>query len=64
MAVGGANAGLQSALNVQTSPVIPSSSASQPHMWTYFWFILAVLTVLGFHIRVFGRPVPPAAQFP
>jgi hypothetical protein len=60
-----AGVGVQSALNVQTSPVVPNaSSASQPHFWTYFWFILAVLTVIGFHIRIFGRPVPPAANFP
>lgn len=60
-----AGVGVQSALNVQTSPVIPQSGvASRPHVWSYIWFTLAVLTVLGFHIRMFGRPVPPAAQFP
>lgn len=60
-----AGVGVQSALNVQTSPVIPQSgAAAQPHIWSYIWFILALLTVIGFHIRIFGRPVPPAANFP
>lgn len=61
-----AGVGVQSALNVQTSPVLSGASgaSTQPHVWTYIWFLLAVLVVLGFHIRVFGRPLPPAANFP
>lgn len=57
--------GVQSALNVQTSPVISAGGAStQPHIWTYIWFFLAICVILGFHIRVFGHPLPPAANFP
>lgn len=56
---------LASAVDVNSSPVIPMAGAAQkPHVWTWIWFVLAVLVVLGFHIRVFGRPVPPAASFP
>jgi hypothetical protein len=57
--------GIQSELSVNTQPVIPDSSmAAQPHVWAWIWFVLAVLVVLGFHIRVFGRPIPPAAKMP
>jgi hypothetical protein len=58
-------AGLQSSLNVQSQPVIPSTSAlSSASTWAWIWFILAMLTIIGFHVRVFGHPVPPAARFP
>jgi len=58
-------AGLQSELSVSSQPVIPNSSmASSPHIWSWICFIVAVLVILGFHIRIFGRPVPPAARFP
>lgn len=60
----GATAGVQSELNVETSPVIPASGAMKPHTWTWIWFFLAVLVIIGFHIRLFGRAVPPAAHFP
>jgi len=62
----GASAGVQSSIDVNTSPVIATGGGalSAPHTWSWIWFVLAVLTVLGFHIRVFGRPVPPAATFP
>ena len=57
--------GIQSDLSVSSQPVIAASSlASQPHVWTWIWFVIAVLVVLGFHIRVFGRPIPPAARMP
>lgn len=57
--------GIQSDLSVNSQPVIPQSSmASQPHVWSWIWFAVAVLVVLGFHIRVFGRPIPPAAKMP
>lgn len=60
-----AGVGVQSALNVQTSPVIPGGgAATSPHIWTYMWAVLAVLVIMGFHIRVFGHPLPPAANFP
>jgi hypothetical protein len=58
-------AGLQSDLSVSSQPVIPNSSmASQPHVWSWIWFVVAVLIVLGFHIRVFGHPVPPSVHMP
>ena len=58
-------AGLQSTLSVDSQPVIPNSSmASSPHVWSWVWFVVAVIVILGFHIRIFGRAVPPAANFP
>jgi hypothetical protein len=58
-------AGLQSEMSVSSQPVIAASSmASQPAVWSWIWFVLAVLIVLGFHIRVFGQPIPPAAGRP
>jgi hypothetical protein len=60
-----ATAGVQSSIDVNTSPVITSTgNLSRPHMWTWIWFVIAVLVVLGFHVRVFGHPIPPAASFP
>jgi hypothetical protein len=60
-----AGPGLQSDLSVSSQPVIPNSSfASSPHVWSWIWFAVAVLVILGFHIRIFGRAVPPAARFP
>jgi hypothetical protein len=58
-------AGVQSTLDVESSPVIGTSSAfSSPHVWTWAWFVIAIFVVLGFHIRMFGRPLPPTANFP
>jgi hypothetical protein len=61
-----ATAGVQSTLDVEASPVIGSSSSmiGQPATWTWIWFGAAILVIIGFHVRVFGRAVPPAAQFP
>lgn len=60
-----AGVGLQSDLSVSSQPVIPGASmASQPHVWSWIWFVLAVLVVLGFHIRIFGQPIPPASGLP
>jgi hypothetical protein len=60
-----AGPGLQSELSVSAVPVVPNASfASQPHIWSWIWFVVAVLVILGFHIRIFGRPIPPAAAFP
>jgi len=60
-----ATAGVQSNIDVEGVPVIPmAGSLSRPHVWTWIWFLLAVLIVLGFHVRVFGHPVPPSANFP
>jgi hypothetical protein len=56
--------GLQSDTSV-SSPVIPNSGmASKPHVWAWIWFVVAVCVILGFHIRMFGQPIPPAASFP
>lgn len=60
-----AGPGLQSSMSVNANPVISGSNvASQPHVWTWIWFVVAVLVILGFHIRIFGQPIPPAANFP
>lgn len=57
--------GLQSDMSVSSQPVIPAASlAAKPHVWSWIWFVLAIMVVLGFHIRVFGRPIPPAARMP
>jgi len=57
--------GLQSELSVSSQPVIAKAGfGSQPHVWSWIWFVVAVLVILGFHIRIFGTPVPPAARFP
>lgn len=60
-----AGPGLQSDVSVNSSPVIPNSGfASRPHIWSWIWFFVAVVIVLGFHVRLFGRAIPPAANFP
>ena len=65
MATATASPGLQSSVDVNSQPVIPSASAvSQPHVWSWIWFALALLVIVGFHIRMFGRAIPPAARFP
>lgn len=57
--------GLQSDMSVSSLPVIGNSgAASKPHVWAWIWFTVAVLIILGFHVRIFGTPVPPAARFP
>lgn len=57
--------GLQSSIDVNASPVIPGGSPlSRPHTWSWIWFVVAVFVVAGFHIRVFGTVVPPAARLP
>lgn len=58
--------GVQSTVDVESSPVIPQSNGrlGNPAVWTWIWFGLAVLVIMGFHVRVFGHPVPPAASFP
>lgn len=60
-----ATAGVQSSLDVESSPVIPGTNImSQSHIWSWIWFVVAVLVILGFHIRVFGQAIPPGANFP
>ena len=57
--------GLRSSIDVNASPVIPHSKwASQASTWSWIWFVVALLIIIGFHIRIFGRAVPPAARFP
>lgn len=57
--------GLQSAVDVNASPVIPGGTPlSRESTWSWIWFILAILTIAGFHIRIFGAAIPPAARFP
>lgn len=65
MATATANVGVQSSVDVNASPVIPGTTAlAQPAIWSWIWFVLAMLVILGFHIRMFGRAVPPSARFP
>ena len=59
-----AQAGVQSELNVESSPVVPGKNMMGAHVWSWIWFGLAVLVIIGFHIRMFGHAVPPAAHFP
>lgn len=59
-----AQAGIQSEINVESSPVVPGRSMMAAHTWSWIWFGLSVLVIIGFHIRVFGHAVPPAANFP
>lgn len=60
-----ATAGVQSAVDVNTQSVVASAgAASKPHVWSWIWFVVAVLVIAGFHVRVFGHPVPPATRFP
>jgi hypothetical protein len=60
-----ATAGVQSSIDVQSSPVLADTNmTSMPHTWSWIWFVIAILVVLGFHVRVFGHPVPPAPNFP
>lgn len=59
-----ATAGIQSTIDVSSSPTVGGGMTSSPATWSWIWFILAVVVILGFHIRVFGRPIPPAARFP
>jgi hypothetical protein len=59
-----ASAGVQSEINVESSPVIPTNAVTKPHVWTWIWFVVALLIITGFHIRMFGAVVPPTARFP
>ena len=60
-----AEPGLQSRIETENSPMIPGMSPlGKSHTWSWIWFILAILVVAGFHIRVFGAAVPPAPRFP
>jgi hypothetical protein len=66
MAVGVATEpGLQSRIDVNSVPVIPSIGVlGQPYTWSWIWFVVAILIVAGFHIKVFGAAVPPSPRFP
>ena len=53
--------GLQSRLDVESQPVIPGTSRmGSAATWSWIWFIVAILVVIGFHVRVFGQVVPPS----
>lgn len=41
-----------------------SSRAGSPAFWSYVWVAVAVAVIVGFHVRVFGIPLPPNARFP
>lgn len=66
MAVGvTAQPGLQSEIETNSVPVIPSMSPlGKSETWSWIWFVLAILVITGFHIKVFGAAVPPAPRFP
>lgn len=60
-----AGAGIQSEINVESSPVIGMpSGVSVPSTWTWIWFVAAMLIIVGFHVKMFGRAIPPSANFP
>jgi hypothetical protein len=59
-----AQVGVQSELEVNSSPVARQMTPASPATWSIIWFVVAVLVIIGFHIRIFGHPVPPAASFP
>lgn len=60
-----AAAGVQSELDVESNSAVASNgSGLQISHWTWIWFVLALLVIIGFHIRMFGHVVPPAAHFP
>lgn len=41
-----------------------AKTAGSPAFWSYVWVAVAALIILGFHVRVFGVPLPPNARFP
>lgn len=55
--------GVQSSVDVNQAPTVNMSPAASPSTWSMIWFVVAVLVVIGFHIKVFGHPVPPATRF-
>lgn len=59
-----AGVGVQSELDVESSPTVPGSTGMSISTWSWIWFGVALLIIIGFHVRIFGRPLPPAARFP
>lgn len=60
-----AQPGLASSIDVNAQPVIPGGTPlSRSATWSWIWFVAALLVIAGFHIKVFGAAVPPAARFP
>ena len=59
-----AAAGVQSELDVESNSAVVGGSGLSISHWTWIWFALALLVIIGFHIRMFGHVVPPAARFP
>lgn len=58
-----ASAGLQSEVDVNSVPTV-GGMTTKPATWTFIWFGLALLIIVGFHVRLFGRAIPPSANFP
>ena len=56
-----ATVGIQSQLDVNASPTVGMATSS-PATWSWIWFVAAVLVIAGFHIRMFGHPIPPASS--
>lgn len=61
-----AQAGVQSTIDVNSSPTVPAgvSGVAKPHVWSWIWFFVALLIIVGFHVRIFGKVVPPTTHFP
>lgn len=57
--------GLQSSIDVNAQPVIPGGTPlSRDYVWSWIWFVVAILVIAGFHVKIFGQAVPPAARLP
>lgn len=54
--------GVQSSVDVNQAPTVNMSPSASPSTWSFIWFFVAVLVVLGFHIKIFGHPVPPVSR--
>lgn len=55
--------GVQSTLDVNEAPTVGMKPTSVS-TWAWIWFIVAVLVIVGFHVKVFGHPIPPSPNFP
>lgn len=55
--------GIQSQMDVNENSTV-GMKPTNPSTWSWIWFVLAVLVIAGFHIRVFGQVIPPTANLP
>ena len=62
--MGNAAPGLQSEVDVNSVPTVGGMNAGKPATWSWIWFFVALLVIVGFHIKLFGRAIPPSANFP